>query len=83
MFRIWAKLFTDNQMIRDLTVEDGSSDTRTHKVMRALEQACYEFDLDKPSGWRKIFRNSAGWPRPDSMQTTSSAPKASTIWNCR
>ncbi len=48
MFRIWAKLFSDNHMIRDLTIEDASDDTRTHKIMRALEQACYEFDLDKP-----------------------------------
>ncbi len=48
MFRLWAKLFQNNHMIRDLTVEDGSDDTRTHKVMRALETACCEFDLDKP-----------------------------------
>lgn len=35
-------------MLCDTTVCDDSDDTRTHKVFRALEQACYEFDLGKP-----------------------------------
>lgn len=35
-------------MLRDTTICDDSEDTRTHKVFRALEQACYEFDLGKP-----------------------------------
>lgn len=48
MFRLWAKEFKDNRMIRDTTICDGSGDTRTHKVFRALEEACYEFDLGKP-----------------------------------
>ena len=29
-------------------IEDGSDDTRTHKVFRALENACVEFDLAVP-----------------------------------
>ena len=33
---------------RNITVADESEDTRTHKIFRALEQACYEFDLGKP-----------------------------------
>lgn len=48
MFRLWAKEFKDNRMIRDTTIEDSSEDTRTHKVFRALEEVCYEFDLGKP-----------------------------------
>ena len=35
-------------MLRDITVCDDSADTRTHKVFRTLEQACYELDLGKP-----------------------------------
>ncbi len=35
-------------MLRDTTVCDDSADTRTHKVFRTLEQACYELDLGKP-----------------------------------
>ena len=35
-------------MVRDTTICDDSEDTRTHKVFRALEEACYEFDLGKP-----------------------------------
>lgn len=48
MFRLWAKIFKDNHMLRDTVIEDGSQDTRTHKVFRGLEEICYQFDLGKP-----------------------------------
>ena len=48
MFRVWGKIFKDNHMLRDTVVCDDSNDTRTHKVMRALEEMCYTFDLGKP-----------------------------------
>ena len=48
MFRFWAKEIKNNRMIRDMTVEDSSEDTRTHKVFRALDEVCYAFDLGKP-----------------------------------
>ena len=48
MFRLWAKEFKDTRMLRDMMVEDDSSDTRTHKVFNAIEKICYEFDLCKP-----------------------------------
>lgn len=48
MFRLWAREFQNNRMLRDMVVADGSRDTRTHKIFRALEQICYEFDLGKP-----------------------------------
>lgn len=48
MFRIWAREFKDNRMLKDLTVCDDSNDTRTHKVFNAIEKICYEFDLSKP-----------------------------------
>lgn len=48
MFRLWAKEFKDNRMLRDIVIEDGSQDTRTHKVYNALDKVCYAFDLSKP-----------------------------------
>lgn len=48
MFRLWAKIYTNNHLIKDITIEDDSKDTRTHKVFHALEQVCYDFDLSKP-----------------------------------
>lgn len=48
MFRLWAKIFKDNRMIKDTVVADNSEDTRTHKIFRALDSICYEFDLGKP-----------------------------------
>lgn len=46
--RMWVKLWKDNRMLRDTTVTDGRNDTRTHKIFRALEEACREFDLAQP-----------------------------------
>lgn len=46
--RIWAKIFRDNRMLRDTVVKDNSDDTRTHKVFRALEDVCRQFDLGQP-----------------------------------
>lgn len=48
MFRLWAKLFKDNRMLKDTTVCDESADTRTHKIFHALDEVCYQFDLGKP-----------------------------------
>ena len=48
MFRLWAKEFKDNRMVKDMIVEDGSSETRTHKIFNAIDKVCYAFDLSKP-----------------------------------
>lgn len=48
MFRLWAKEIKDNRLLRDTTVCNESSDTRTHKIFHALDAVCYEFDLSKP-----------------------------------
>jgi hypothetical protein len=34
--------------MKDITIEDDTIDTRTHKVFNALEKVCYAFDLSKP-----------------------------------
>ena len=46
--RIWFRQFKENHMLCDLTVSDCENDTRTHKVLRALEKACNEMDLSVP-----------------------------------
>ncbi len=48
MFRLWARIFKDNRMICDTCIADDSEDTRTHKIFRALDDVCYQFDLGKP-----------------------------------
>lgn len=48
MFRIWIKIFTDNRLSKDIVITNEEDDTRTHKIMKALDEACYEFDLCKP-----------------------------------
>ena len=48
MFRLWAKEFKNNRMLKDTVIEDSSDDTRTHKVFHAIDEICYRFDLSKP-----------------------------------
>lgn len=46
--RIWIKEFLDNRLIKDIVITNTEDDTRTHKVFRALEEACQAFDLSLP-----------------------------------
>ena len=48
MFRLWGKIFKDNRMVRDTVICIEEEDARTHKIFRALDEICYEFDLSKP-----------------------------------
>ena len=48
MFRLWGKIWKDNHLLKDTVFEEDSTDTRTHKIFRGLEEICYEFDLAKP-----------------------------------
>ena len=48
MFRLWVKILQNNHLLRDICIADESADTRTHKIFRALEEACYQLDLGKP-----------------------------------
>lgn len=48
MFRLWAKEFHNNHMLKDTVICDESNDTRTHKIFNALDEVCYQFDLGKP-----------------------------------
>jgi hypothetical protein len=46
--RIWFKIWKDNHLLATETIEDETAETRTHKIFRALEEACLRFDLAKP-----------------------------------
>ena len=59
MFRLWAKLWKDNRMLKDRTIEDGREVNRTKKVLDAVETVCSEWDLPKPIWLQsnvKVFR---------------------------
>jgi hypothetical protein len=57
MFKLWVRQIKENRLQRDMVVEDDTVDTRTHKVMNALEKACYEFDLEKPQWLSSTIRD--------------------------
>lgn len=49
MFRLWAKVFKDNRMLKDtLILNDDLKLNRTKKIFQAIDDICYEFDLSKP-----------------------------------
>lgn len=48
MFRVWGRTFKSNHMLKSTTVELEIDDTRTHKVFKALDMICEEFDLSTP-----------------------------------
>lgn len=48
MFRLWGKMIKDSRLLQDKVVCIEEDDTRTHKVFRAIEEICYDFDLEKP-----------------------------------
>lgn len=49
MFRLWAKIWKENHLIKDMVVENDRTDmTRTGKIFAAMDTICYEFDLSKP-----------------------------------
>lgn len=48
MFRLWGKIIKENRLLKDTVICNSCEDTRTHKILQALESICYEFDLGKP-----------------------------------
>ena len=49
MFRMWAKIWKENRLVRDMVVcNDDPKETRTQKVFSALDKVCMDFDLSKP-----------------------------------
>lgn len=69
MFRLWAKEFKDNKMLRDMVAENNSSSlTRTQKVFAAIDEICYTFDLSKPI-W--LEHNISEFKRVDKTRFTS------------
>lgn len=49
MFRLWAKIWTENRLIKDTVIcNDDPTLNRTKKVFQAIDSICEEFNLSKP-----------------------------------
>ncbi len=49
MFRLWAKVFKNNKLQKDMTVvNEDVALNRTKKVFAAIDEVCMEFDLSRP-----------------------------------
>ena len=48
MFKLTGTIFKDNRPQKHIICTKSEADTRTHKVMHALEQICYQLDISFP-----------------------------------
>lgn len=49
MFRLWAKIFKDNHMLKDVVIcNEDTTLNRTRKIYQSIDEICHEFDLSKP-----------------------------------
>lgn len=49
MFRLWAKEFKDNHMLKDIVIENSDQTmNRTKMIFAAIHDVCMEFDLSEP-----------------------------------
>ena len=48
MFRLWTKIWKDNRLVKDITICNDDTDTRTHKVLKGISESCHSFDLATP-----------------------------------
>lgn len=49
MFRLWAKIWSNTHLIKDIVVCNDNPDlNRTQKIFQSLDEICYTFDLSKP-----------------------------------
>ena len=47
MFRLWAKVWKDNRLLKDTVICDDSNLRRTQKVFAALDEVTRVFDLSR------------------------------------
>ena len=49
MFRLWAKIFKNSRLLKDMTVSNDNAElNRTKKVFVAIDEVCVAFDLSRP-----------------------------------
>lgn len=49
MFRLWAKIWKENHLKKDMVVcNDNTEVNRTRKIFEAIDEVCHAFDLSKP-----------------------------------
>jgi len=69
MFRLWAKIFKDNHLIRDTVICDDSHEkSRTKKIFDAVTEICLQFDLSEPVWLDSTIRD---FQRHDKTRFTS------------
>ncbi len=49
MFRLWAKIFKNSRLQKDMTVANDDAElNRTKKIFAAIDEVCMAFDLSRP-----------------------------------
>lgn len=69
MFRMWCKLFTDNHLVKDITIEDSSDVNRTSKVFMPLRVHVTLLTCPFLSGSIRPLKNSNATIRQNLIRT--------------
>lgn len=48
MFQLWAKMWKDSHLLKDITISNDCPINRTKKVFDSIEEVCRVWDLSKP-----------------------------------
>ncbi|MCR5678081.1 MAG: hypothetical protein K6G13_08635 [Agathobacter sp.] len=51
--KVWFRMYEGAKLLRQDVIEDLSEDTRTHKILNALEAVCHKWNLAQPYWLKK------------------------------
>ena len=58
MFRLWAKIFKENRLLKDTVIcNEDYTMSRTKKIYDAIDKICIEFDLAHPIWLQSTIRD--------------------------
>ena len=46
--KLWFKVWDENHILDAHTIEDDSTETRTHKIFNALDEVCVRINVGRP-----------------------------------
>ena len=82
MFRLWAKIFKENHLLKDVMICNDQEDTRTHKVFQALDEFGLSDERENVKKWYDgfVFGNVADIYNPWSITNFLSKKEYRSYW---
>ena len=83
MFRLWAKIFKENHLLKDVVICNDQEDTRTHRYFRHWMRPAMSWISPVPSGWTSISETLSAIPKHVLHRTASLSILILIIWKFR